>query len=122
MAAARGVFNLNTKLKALELEVIRALDELDLFLKGMRQNLLGKLARMKESLNRNVELDKAMEQLKIVRDTAVKVMISKILGGELNTLRREFDAKIRVKKEMKVAVENLELLNFVVSLVRFAKD
>ena len=72
MAAARELFNVDAKLEALKLEIIRTFDELDQFLTEKRKNLLGKLARMKGGHERNVELEKAMEQLIIVRDTAVK--------------------------------------------------
>ena len=112
MAAAREVFNVDAKLEALKLEIIRTFDELDQFLTEERKNLLGKLARMKEVNERNVELEKAIEQLRIVRDTAVKVITNKILYEELNKLRREFESKIRARKEMKVTVENLEFVEF----------
>ena len=112
MAAAREVSNFDAELEALKLELLRTFDELDLFLKEKRQNLLGKLTRMKEDHNRNVELEKAMEQLRIVRDTAVNVMTSKLLGEDLNTFREEFELKIQAREEMKVAVENLKLVEF----------
>ena len=112
MAAARDVLNVDAKLEALKLEIERTFDELDLFLAEKRRNLLGRLARMKEGHDRNVELDAAMEQLRIVRDTAVNVMTSNILGGKLTTIREGIDSGIRAKGELKVAVENLEFVVF----------
>ena len=112
MAAARDALNVDAKIEALKLEIERTFDELDLFLAEKRRNLLGRLARMKEGHHRNVKLDVAMEQLRTVRDNAVNVMTSNILGGELNSLREGIDAKIRAKEELKVVVENLELIEF----------
>ena len=112
MAAARDVLNFDAKLEALKLEIERTFDELDLFLAEKRRNLLGRLARMKEGHDRNVELDAAMEQLRFVRDTAVNVMTSNILGGKLTTIREGIDTEIRAKEELKVAVENLAFIEF----------
>ena len=112
MAAARDVLNFDAKLEALKLEIERTFDELDLFLAEKRRNLLGRLARMKEGHDRNVELDAATEQLRIVRDTALNVMTSNTLGGEIEPMREVFDAKIRANKELKVAVENLAFIEF----------
>ena len=112
MAAARDVLNVDAKLDALKLDIERTFDELDLFLAEKRRNLLGRLARMKEGHYRNVELDAAMEQLRIVRDTAANVMTSNILGGDIEPIRNVFDAKIRAKEELKVAVENLAFVSF----------
>ena len=39
-------------------------------------------------------------------------MTSKILNEDLNKLMREFESKIRARKEMKVTVENLEFVEF----------
>ena len=112
MAAARDVLTVDAKLEALKLEIERTFDELDLFLAEKRRNLLGRLAKMKEGHDRNAELDAAMEQLKIVRDTALNVMTSNILSGEIEPMREVFDAKIRAKEELKVAVENLAFVSF----------
>ena len=112
MAAARDVLNVDAKLEVLKLEIERTFDELDLFLAEKRRNLLGRLARMKEGHDRNAELDAAMEQLRIVRDTAANVMTSNILGGRLTTIREGIDTEIRAKEELKVAVENLEFIVF----------
>ena len=99
-------------IEALKLKLERTFDELDLFLAEKRRNLLGRLARMKEGHDRNVELDVAIEQLKIVRDIAANVMTSNILGGRLTTIREGIDTEIRATEELKVAVENLAFIEF----------
>ena len=110
MATAGDAFD--AKLGALKLEIERTFDELELLLAERRRNLLGRLARMKEGHDRNVELEAAMGQLRIVRDTAVNVMTSNILGGELDTLKEGFETQIRAKKVLKVAVEDMALVEF----------
>ena len=109
MATSRDPFD--AKLQALKLEIERTFDELDFLLSQKRRNLLGRLAIMKEGRDRNVELEAAMEQLRIVRDTALNVMTSNVLGGELDSVRETFEAKILAKEKLKVAV-NLELTEF----------
>ena len=110
MATAGDAFD--AKLEALKLEIERTFDELELLLAERRRNLLGRLARMKEGHDRNVELEAAMGQLRIVRDTAVNVMTSNILGGELDTLKEGFETQIRAKEVLKVAVEDMALVEF----------
>ena len=110
MATAGDAFD--AKLEALKLEIERTFDELELLLEERRLNLLGRLARMKEGHDRNVELEAAMGQLRIMRDTAVNVMTSNILGGELDTLREGFETQIRAKEVLKVAVGDMALVEF----------
>ena len=101
MTVARDVLNYDAKIKALKLEIERGFDKF--VSSGERRNLMGRLERMREGHYRNVELDEAMEQLRMSKVNARKILTSSILGGELDSLREGIDKKIRAKGELKVA-------------------
>ena len=112
MAAARNEFNFDTKLEALKLEIIQTFDQLSKCLTEHKDSLLSRLARIKEGHDRNVELEIAIEQLRISKDTVVNLMTSNLLGEDLLSIKEEFDVKIRGREELKVKVENLQLIEF----------
>ena len=112
MAAAINRFNFDTKLETLKLEIIQTFDELYKCLTSQKENLMSRLARMKEAHDKNVELEFAIEQLKISKDSLVNLMTSNLLGKDLRILKEEFEGKIRMREELKIKVENLELIEF----------
>ena len=112
MAAAREVFNVDAKLEALKLEIIRIFDELCRNLVAHRDNLLSRLARIKEGHDRNVELEEAINQLRITKDTIQGTMISNLVGASLDPIKERLDRDIKTKVANKVVVENLEFVEF----------
>ena len=112
MAAAREVFNVDAKLEALKLEILRTFDELCRNLVEHRDNLLSRLARIKEGHDRNVELEEAINQLRITKDTIQGTMISNLVGASLDIMKERLDRDIETKVANKVVVENLEFVEF----------
>ena len=112
MAAAREVFNVDAKLEALKLEILRTFDELCRNLVEHRDNLLSRLARIKEGHDRNVELEEAINQLRISKDNFQATMTSNLVGAFLDAIKERLDREIETKVANKVVVENLEFVEF----------
>ena len=112
MAAAREVFNVDAKLEALKLEILRTFDELCRNLVAHRDNLLSRLAGIKEGHDKNVELEEAINQLRITKDTIQGTMISNLVGASLDAIKERLDRDIETKVANKVVVENLEFVEF----------
>ena len=113
MAAAREVFDVDAKLEALKLEILRTFDELSRNLVAHRDNLLSRLARfIEEGHDRNVELEKAINQLRITKDNMLAVMSSNLVGASLDAIKERLDREIETKVANKVVVENLEFVEF----------
>ena len=112
MAAAREVFDVDAKLEALKLEILQTFDELCRNLVAHRDNLLSRLARIKEGHDRNVELEEAINQLRITKDNMLATMSSNLVGASLDAIKERLDRDIETKVANKVAVENLEFVEF----------
>ena len=112
MAAAREVFNVDAKLEALKLEILRTFDELSRNLVAHRDNLLSRLARIKDGHDRNVELEEAINQLRISKDNFLATMTSNLVGASLDAIKERIDRDIETKVANKVVVENLEFVEF----------
>ena len=67
------------KLEKLKIEILTTFEELSNYLSVHKQKLLSRLIRIKEGYDKNIELNDAIEQLRSVRDTALKVMKSNLL-------------------------------------------
>ena len=77
-----------------------------------RDNLLSRLARMKEGHDRNVELEEAINQLRITKNIIQGTMISNLVGQSLVAMKERLDVYIELRTAEKVAVENLEFVEF----------
>ena len=75
------------KLEKLKIEILTTFEELSNYLSVQKQKLLSRLIRIKEGYDKNIELNDAIEQLRSVRDTALKVMKSNLL----ESAREDFD-------------------------------
>ena len=112
MAAAREVFNVDAKVEALKLEILRTFDELSRNLVAHRDNLLSRLARIKEGHDGNVELEEAINQLRISKDNFLATMTSNLVGASVDAIKERLDRDIETKVANKVVVENLEFVEF----------
>ena len=102
------VLNSDEKLEKLKIEILRTFEELSNYLSIHKQKLLSRLIRIKEGYDKNTELNAAIVQLRIVKDTATKVMKSNLL----ESISKDFDGRLKVIEDSKVEVEDLDLISF----------
>ena len=102
------VLTSDEKLEKLKIEILRTFEELSNYLSIHKQKLLSRLIRIKEGYDKNTELNAAIEQLKIMRDTGMKVMKSNLL----ESMRKDFDNPLKLMEDSKVEVEDLDLISF----------
>ncbi|KAI6649907.1 PEP-CTERM domain protein [Oopsacas minuta] len=107
-----AVFNVDQKLEALKMEIIRTFDELYQYLSDHRNSLLSRLAKMKEGHDKNVELEEAINQLRISKDQILATMTSNLVGGSLDIVKQTLDRDIELRIAEKVKVDNLEFIEF----------
>ena len=96
------------KLEKLKVEILETFEELANYLSVHKQKLLSRLIRIKEGYDKNTEIDVAIEQLRSVRDTALKVMKSNLL----KSLRGDYDNQLKNMEDTKVDVEDLGFVSF----------
>ena len=96
------------KLEKLKMEILKRFEELSNYLSVYEQKLLSRLIRIKEGFDKNTEIDGAIEQLRCVRDTALKVMKSNIL----ESMGEDFDNRLKNMEDTKVDVEDLDFVSF----------
>ena len=96
------------KLEKLKIEILRTFEEISNYLSIHKQKLISRLIRIKEGYDKNTELNAAIEQLKIMRDTGMKVMKSNLL----ESMRKDFDNPLKLMEDSKVEVEDLDLISF----------
>ena len=96
------------KLEKLKIEILRTFEELSNYLSIHKQKLLSRLIRIKEGYDKNTELNAAIEQLRFVKDTGMKVMKSNLL----ESISKDFDDRLKVMEDSKVEVEDLDLISF----------
>ena len=102
------VLTSDEKLEKLKIEILRTFEELSNYLSIHKQKLLSRLVRIKEGYDKNTELDAAIEQLRIVKENALKVMKSNLLGS----MGDNFDDRLKIMEESKVEVDNLDFISF----------
>ena len=96
------------KLEKLKIEILRTFEELSNYLSIHKQKLLSRLIRIKEGNDKNTELNAAIEQLRIMKDTGMKVMKSNLL----ESVTKDFNDRLKLMEDSKVEVEDLELISF----------
>ena len=96
------------KLEKLKIEILRTFEELSNYLSIHKQKLLTRLIRFKEGYDKNTELNAAIEQVRILKDTGMKVMKSNLL----ESVTKDFDDRLKVMEDSKVEVEDLDLISF----------
>ena len=103
-----NVVTSDEKLEKLKMEILEMFEELSNYLSVHKQKLLSRLIRIKEGYDKNTEIDVAIEQLRSVRDTALKVMKSNLL----ESMGENFDNRLKNMEDTKVDVEDLDLVSF----------
>ena len=94
------VFSSDEKLENLKMEILETFEDLSNYLSVHKQKLLSQLIRIKEGYYKNTEIDSAIEQLRSVRDTALKVM-----KRLLETMGEHFDNRLKNMEDTKVHLD-----------------
>ena len=102
------VLNSDEKLEKLKIEILRTFEELSNYLSIHKQKLLSRLIRIKEGYDKNTELIAAIEQLRILKDTGMKILKSNLL----ESITKDFDNRLKLMEDSKVEVEDLDLISF----------
>ena len=105
-------FNPERKLETIKIEVIRTFDELYQYLSERRNALLTRLDKIKDGYVKNVELERAIEQMRISKDHLVATMTSNLIGGPLDTFKETLDREIEMKTAEKAPIDNFEFIEF----------
>ena len=102
------VLTSDEKLEKLKIEILKTFEDLSNYLSIHKQKLLSRLIRIKEGYDKNTELNAAIEQLRIMKNTGMKVMKSNLL----ESITKDFDNRLKVMEDSKVEVEDLDLISF----------
>ena len=105
-------FNPEQKLENIKMEVIRTFDELYQYLSERRNVLLTRLDKIKENYVRNLELERAIGQMRISKDQMIATMTSNLIGGPLDTFKETLDREIEMKMAQKVPIDDFEFVEF----------
>ena len=114
MAEARveREINFDAQFEVLYRVITQTFDELFQALNKRRHDLLSQLTAMKTAHDKNLELDEAIQQLRITKENAVATMTSNLLGEKLDSIKSSFNSEIKAKEELKISVGNLNLIEF----------
>ena len=96
------------KLEELKIEILKTFEELSNYLSVHKQKLLSRLIRIKECYDKNTELNAAIEQLRSVKENALKIIKSNLL----ESIVKDFDNRSKIMENSKVEVEDLDLVSF----------
>ena len=96
------------KLEKLKIEILTTFEKLSNYLSVHKQKLLSQLIRIKEGYDKNTELNAAIEQLRSVKDNASKIIKSNLL----ESIREDFDKRLKIMEDSKVEIEDLDLVSF----------
>ena len=112
MAEARvgREINFDAQFEVLYRVITQTFDELFQALNKRRHDLLSQLTAMKTAHDKNLELEEAIQQLRIAKENALAPMTSNLLN--LDLIKSSFDAETKAKEELKVSVGNLNLVEF----------
>eukprot|EP00800_Vazella_pourtalesii_P019686 TRINITY_DN678_c0_g1_i12.p1 TRINITY_DN678_c0_g1~~TRINITY_DN678_c0_g1_i12.p1 ORF type:complete len:388 (+),score=63.14 TRINITY_DN678_c0_g1_i12:52-1215(+) len=98
-------FTSDKKLEELKIEILTTFEELSNYLSVHKQKLLSRLIRIKEGYDKNIEINDAIEQLKIAKENFLKEMKSNLLGA----MGEDFDNRLKKMEESKIV---LDLVSF----------
>ena len=96
------------KLEELKIEILETFEKLSNYLSVHKQKLLSRLIRIKEDYDKNTELNAAIEQLRSLKENALKIIKSNLL----ESIVEDFDNRSKIMENSKVEVEDLDLVSF----------
>ena len=105
-------FNPEQKLENIKTEVIQTFEVLYQYLVERRNYLLTRLDLIKDNYVKNLELERAIEQMKITKNHMITTMTSNLIGDPLYAVKQTLDREIEMKTAEKVPIDNFEFTEF----------
>ena len=105
-------FNPEQKLENIKTEVIQTFEVLYQFLVERRNYLLTRLDQIKDNYVKNLELERAIEQMRLTKNQLIATMTSNLIGDPLNAFNQTLDREIEMKTAEKVPIDNFEFTEF----------
>ena len=105
-------FNPEQKLENIKTEVIQTFEVLYQYLVERRNYLLTRLDLIKDNYVKNLELERAIEQMKITKNHMITTMTSNLIGDPLYAVNQTLDREIEMKTAEKVPIDNFEFTEF----------
>ena len=100
------VLTSDEKLEKLKIEILKTFEDLSNYLSIHKQKLLSRLIRFKEGYDKNTELNAAIEQLRIMKNTGMKVMKSNLL----ESITKDFDNRLKLTEYCREEFEKFTTL------------
>ena len=88
-------FNPEQKLENIKMEIIQTFEVLYQYLVECRHYLLTRLDQIKDNYVKNLELERAIKQMKLTKDQIIATMTSNLIGDPLNAFNQTLDRKSR---------------------------
>ena len=105
-------FNPEQKLENIKMEVIQTFEVLYQYLVERRNYLLTRLDQIKDNYVKNLELERAIEQMRLTKDHMIATMTSNLIGDRLCAVNKNLDREIEMKTAEKVPIDNFEFTEF----------
>ena len=109
---ASAEINIEAKLDALKMTIIRTFESLHLFLEERKKNLLSRIEKIKEEFDNNIQLDLAIKQLIETRDNVLSTMTSNLVGDALHSVKKTLDSNINSKIALRIPGEKFKFIEF----------
>ena len=105
-------FNPEQKLENIKMEVIQTFEVLYRYLVERRNYLLTRLDQIKDNYVKNLELERAIEQMSLSKNQLIATMTSNLIGDPLHVVNQTLDREIEMKTAEKVPIDDFEFTEF----------
>ena len=105
-------FNPEQKLENIKTEVIQTFEVLYQYLVERRNYLLTRLDQIKDNYVKNLELERAIEQMRLSKNQLIATMTSNLIGDPLHVVNQTLDREIEMKTAEKVPIDDFEFTEF----------
>ena len=105
-------FNPEQKLENIKMEVIQTFEVLYHYLVERRNYLLTRLDQIKDNYVKNLELERAIEQMRLSKNQLIATMTSNLIGDPLYAVNQTLDREIEMKTAEKVPIDDFEFTEF----------
>ena len=105
-------FNPEQKLENIKMEVIQTFEVLYHYLVERRNYLLTRLDQIKDNYVKNLELERAIEQMSLSKNQLIATMTSNLIGDPLHVVNQTLDREIEMKTVEKVPIDDFEFTEF----------